>query len=89
MFPGREFSLTRFFMISFGLVVVSYTTSVLFGNIALVISITGATACTFVAYLLPILYSYNLKLTGHWSNALGAFSVVMGIVSLYQIGMEM
>ena len=36
LFPGRDFSYYRFFALTFGLIAAAYTTSVLFGDIALV-----------------------------------------------------
>ena len=64
--------------------------NVVCNDISLVFSLTGATACTSVAYMLPCMFS--ARTNGGWTPLLAAvtaLTVGAGLLSLFQIFMDM
>jgi len=84
---NSEFYYPHFAMETAGIIGAAFVVKVLISDIAVVIGITGATACTIVAYLSPIAYSAKLQKAG-WTNvyyALFAVCIALGCISLGQI----
>lgn len=81
-----EFQWVRFVPETLAIVAAAFLVFVLCNDISVVFSVTGATACTSVAYVLPCMFS--ARTNRGWTpllSAVTALCVVGGGLSLFQI----
>lgn len=86
-----NFSWCRHIAETVAIILAALTVSVIVDDVGVVFGITGATACTAVAYVLPCAFSSKLQPSG-WTYLLGGvtgLSAVIGGLSLYQIMNEL
>lgn len=75
MLPGPGF-----YPLSFSILAVEYVVSILFPSVWTAMSLTGATAAVFLAYILPGALILRVDRHGWVNRILGAVCVVLGIL---------
>jgi len=69
-----------FFGVSYTILAVQYAISILFPSVWMAMSLTGATAAVFVAYILPGALIMKVEGQGRGEKILGAVCVGMGML---------
>jgi len=80
MFKTRMLEGPPFLYLSYSILFAEYVVSILFPNIWTAMSLTGATAAVYVAYILPGALIINAGGDGAKDTILGAVCVILGVL---------